>query len=185
MKRIILFSLLLIFAATSTLAQEVQLPYPSTTALSYEKNKIYYEGERISKRDCQAFLRLNAQEDIYRQYCSGLRMYNAGWGLMGIGLAIDAATIAYMGWGLYDWAKDYNPECPDMGPGLGFLFTGMIIGGAFLLFEAPAIPLLCVGKKRMQQSIDAYNISLPEPQTAKNYWSIQPTNNGIGLAYHF
>lgn len=185
MKRIALFSLLLIFSVSSTLAQEVQLPYLSATALSYEKNKIYYEGHQISKRDCQTILKLNAEQELYKQYRSGLRMYTAGWSLMGIGLAIDAATIAYMGWGLYDWAKDYNPECPGMGPVLGFLFTGMIIGGAFLLFEAPAIPLLCVGEKRMQQSIDAYNISLPEPQTAKNYWSIQPANNGIGLAYHF
>ena len=41
MKRIIFFALLLTFAATGTFAHEIQLPYPSTTALSYEKNKIY------------------------------------------------------------------------------------------------------------------------------------------------
>ena len=183
MKRIVLFSLLLIFAASSTLAQEVQLPYPSTTALSYEKNKIYYEGERISKRDCQAFLQLNAQEDIYRQYRSGLRMYNAGWGLLGTGLTLDAFAIGLtLGLGL---SFEQDPEHPTMGPGIVFLLVSLPVGVAGLACNIAGIPMVCVGKKRMQQSIDAYNISLPEPQTAKNYWSIQSSNNGIGLAYHF
>ena len=183
MKRIILFSLLLLFAATGTLAQEVQLPYPSTTALSYEKNKIYYEGERISKRDCQAFLRLNAQEGIYRQYRSGLRMYNAGWGLLGTGLTLDAFAIG-LTVGLYA-SFEQDPERPTMGPGLAIILISVPVGAAGLACNIAGIPLVCVGKKRMQQSFDAYNISLPEPQTAKNYWSIQPASNGIGLAYHF
>ena len=114
MKRIVLFSLLLIFATTSTLAQEVQLPYPSTTALSYEKHKIYCEGNHISKRDCQAFLQLNAQEDIYRQYRSGLRMYNAGWGLLGTGITLDALAIG-LTIGLCA-SFEQDPERPTMGP---------------------------------------------------------------------
>ena len=183
MKRIALFSLLLIFAASSTLAQEANLPYPSTTALAYEKNKIYYEGNHISKRDCQAFLRLNAQEDIYRQYRSGLRMYNAGWGLLGTGLTLDAFAIG-LTVGLYA-SFEQDPERPTMGPGLAIILISVPVGAAGLACNIAGIPLVCVGKKRMQQSIDAYNISLPEPQTAKNYWSIQPASNGIGLAYHF
>ena len=183
MKRIVLFSLLLIFATTSTLAQEVQLPYPSTTALSYEKHKIYCEGNHISKRDCQAFLQLNAQEDIYRQYRSGLRMYNAGWGLLGTGLTLDAFAIGFTV-GLFA-SFHYDPEFPTMGPGLAILLISVPVGAAGLACNIAGVPLVCVGKKRMQQSIDTYNISLPEPQTAKNYWSIQSSNNGIGLAYHF
>ena len=183
MKQIALFSLLLIFAASSTLAQELQLPYPSTTALSYEKNKIYYEGNPISKRDCQAFLQLNAQEDIYRQYRSGLRMYNAGWSLLGTGLTLDAFAIGFTV-GLFA-SFHYDPECPTMGPGLAILLISVPVGAAGLACNIAGVPLVCVGKKRMQQSIDAYNISLPEPQTAKNYWSIQSSNNGICLAYHF
>lgn len=183
MKRIVLFSLLLIFATTSTLAQEVQLPYPSTTALSYEKHKIYYEGNHISKRDCQAFLQLNAQEDIYRQYRSGLRMYNAGWGLLGTGLTLDAFAIG-LTIGLCA-SFEQDPERPTMGPTLSTLLIAVPVGAAGLACNIAGIPLVCIGKKRMQQSIDAYNISLPEPQTAQNYWSIQPSSNGIGLAYHF
>ena len=130
MKRIVLFSLLLIFAASSTLAQEANLPYPSTTALAYEKNKIYYEGNHISKRDCQAFLRLNAQEDIYRQYRSGLRMYNAGWGLLGTGLTLDAFAIG-LTVGLYA-SFEQDPERPTMGPGLAIILISVPVGAAGL-----------------------------------------------------
>ncbi len=183
MKPFALFGLLLIFAASNTIAQEVQLPYPATTALSYEKNKIYYEGNLISKRDCQAFLRQNAQEDIYRQYRSGLRMYNAGWGLLGTGLTLDAFAIGFTV-GLFA-SFHYDPECPTMGPGLAIMLISVPVGTVGLACNIAGIPLVCVAKKRMQKSIAAYNISLPEPQTAKNYWSLQPSSNGIGLAYHF
>ena len=183
MKRIVLFSLLLIFAIISTLAQEVRLPYPSTAALSYEKYKIYCEGNHISKRDCQAFLQLNAQEDIYRQYRSGLRMYNAGWGLLGTGITLDAFAIG-LTIGLCA-SFEQDSERPTMGPTLSILLIAVPVGAAGLACNIAGIPLVCVGKKRMQQSIEAYNISLPEPQTAQNYWSIQPSSNGIGLAYHF
>ena len=182
MKRIVLFALLLLFVATGTLAQEVQLPYPAATSLSYEKGKIYYNGERVSKRDCQTILKLNAEQDLYKRYRSGLRMYTAGWSLMGIGLATDAAALGL----ITAVAIEYSIHPPACGCGFGMavIFSGMMMGGA-LLFEIPAIPLLCVGKCYMRKSIDTYNISLSEPQTAQNYWSIQPTNNGIGLAFHF
>lgn len=189
MKRIIFFALLLTFAATGTFAQEIQLPYPSTTALSYEKNKIYYEGERISKKDCQTILKLNAQDDIYRQYRNGLRMYTAGWSLVGTGLALETSLLGLLVAISID-SKLSNSYDPEIGPTMSwgvfaFLLFGIPAGATGLACEIAGIPLLCVGQKRMQQSIDTYNISLPEPQTAKNYWSIQPSNNGIGLAYHF
>ena len=183
MKRIVLFSLLLIFAATSTLAQEVQLPYPSTTALSYEKNKIYYEGNHISKRDCQAFLLFNADEDIYNQFRKGRQMYSTGWGLLGTGLALDAFALGFTLGICLPFEQD--PERPTMGPMLAVMLVSIPVGAGGLAFTITGIPLVCVGQKRMQQSIEAYNVSLPEPQTAKNYWSIQPSSNGIGLAYHF
>ena len=78
-----------------------------------------------------------------------------------------------------------DPEQPTMGPGMVIMLISVPIAATGLACNIAGIPLVCVGKKRMQQSIDAYNISLPEPQTAQNYWSILPSGNGIGLAYHF
>jgi hypothetical protein len=185
MKRIVLFALLLLFIATGTLAQEVQLPYPAATSLSYEKGKIYYNGERVSKRDCQTILKLNAEQDLYKRYRSGLRMYAAGWSMLGVGLAVDAAFVTYSTIAIYYWTQSYDPQRPTMGPAM-LLFIGAATAlPVFVFLEVPAIPLICVGKKRMRESIAAYNISLSESPTAQNYWSIQPTTNGIGLVYNF
>ena len=107
--------MLLLFAASSTLAQEVQLPYPSTTALSYEKSKIYYGGEHISKKDCQTILKLNAQDDIYRQYRNGLRMYTAGWSLVGTGLALETSLLGLLVAVSID-SKLSNSYDPEIGP---------------------------------------------------------------------
>jgi hypothetical protein len=182
MKRIVLFALLLLFIATGTLAQEVQLPYPSATSLSYEKGKIYYNGERVSKRDCQTILKLNAEQDLYKRYRSGLRMYTTGWSLVGTGLALDAATIAFFA-PMLGYCPD--PERPTMGPMLAILLIGVPMVTGALALEITGVPLICVGKKRMRESIAAYNISLSESPTVQNYWSIQPTTNGIGLVYNF
>lgn len=185
MKRSILFSLLLVFVASSLVAQEVQLPYPGVTALSHEKSKFYHNGEHISKRDCQTFLKLNAEQDIYNQYKSGLQMYQAGWSLMGIGLAVDAAFLTYSAVGIYYWAKTYDPERPTMGPGVLVLLGVVTVLPAFILFELPAIPLICVGIKRMKNSIDTYNIRQRQAESANRFWRIQPTINGVGLTYNF
>lgn len=183
MKRAVLFSLLLVFGVSSIIAQEVRLPYPGTTALVYEKNKVYYDGEQISKRDCQAYLRLFAQEDIYRQYRNGLRMYTAGWSLLGIGLAADVFAISFSASLMGSFTQD--PDAPTMGPILPIMLIGVPVMAGGLAFTITSIPLICVGKKRMRQSLDAYNITLADPETTKNYWSIQPSANGIGLAYNF
>lgn len=185
MKRFTLFGLLLLFVASSLVAQEVQLPYPGVTALSYEKSKFYHQGEHISKRDCQTFLKLNAEQDIYNQYKSGLQMYQAGWSLLGIGLAADAAVLGMiMGYAIDYHTSTHNPDQPDMGGGMVMLFSIMIAGSALAL-EIPAIPLICVGNKRMKQSIDAYNITQQPAESANNFWRIQPTSNGIGLTFNF
>lgn len=183
MKRFTLFGLLLLFVTSSLVAQEVQLPYPGVTALSYDKSKFYHQGEHISKRDCQTFLKLNAEQDIYNQYKSGLQMYQAGWSLVGIGLAVDAAVLGFSIGLLAGY--DPDPERPTMGP----MFAVLLIGGPMvagaLALEITGIPLICVGNKRMKQSIDAYNITQQPAESANNFWRIQPTRNGIGLTYNF
>ena len=101
---------------------------------------------------------------------------------MGIGLAADAAAIG-LTTAVY---IDYLMHPYDSGTGMVIaLLTSAMIMGTALIAETPAIPLICVGNKRMKNSINTYHISLPEPQTAKNYWTVQSNNNGIGLAYHF
>mgnify|MGYP006382776769 FL=1 len=45
------------------------------------------------------------------------------------------------------------------------------------------IPSLCVGYRRMHNSVNTYNVM--QKKDAYAYWSLQTSNNGIGIAYNF
>ncbi|MBR2935594.1 MAG: hypothetical protein IKB81_00765, partial [Paludibacteraceae bacterium] len=83
------FGIFMLMLLTCNMLAEDMI-YPSVTAspLSRKGNKYYYNGEKISQRDCQAYLLFNADEDIYNQFRKGRQMYSTGWGLLGTGLAL-------------------------------------------------------------------------------------------------
>lgn len=183
MKKIFgLFMLMLL--ACNMLAEDMIYPSVTASVLSREGNMFYSDGEKISRRDVQAYLKFNAEQDIYKQFRSGKQMYDAGWSLMGIGFAIDAAFITYSAIGIYYWAKDYNPEQPTMGPAALVFLLPVTVLPALVLFQVPAIPLICVGQKKMKNSFEAYNISLSSTHIQPEL-RLQANNNGIGLVCNF
>lgn len=54
--------------------------------------------------------------------------------------------------------------------------------GAFSIVAS--IPTISVGYAKMHNSVDVYNVACTTAQV-RPYWSIQTSNNGIGLAYNF
>ena len=176
----------LILMVGHVMAQDVICPSIGSSVLSREGNKFYCDGEKMSRRDVQAYLKFNAEQDIYKQFRSGRQMYQAGWGLMGVGFSIEAAIISYTAWCWYDWAKSYDPNDPtmDMGPGVMLFFGAATILPTFVLFQVPAIPLICVGKSKMRKSFDAYNISSPQTSFQPEL-RLQTNNNGVGLVCSF
>ena len=182
MKKIFgLFMLMLL--ACNVLAEDMIYPSVTASVLSREGNKFYSDGEKISRRDVQVYLKFNAEQDIYKQFRSGKQMYDAGWSLMGIGLGFDAAAVGLITAVYIDrQLHSHEGEC-GCGVGFAFLFSGaMVVGG--LVFEVPAIPLICVGKSKMRKSFDAYNISLPQTSFQPEL-RLQTNNNGIGLVCAF
>ena len=173
----------LILMVGHVMAQDVIYPTVGSHVLSREGNKFYCDGEKISRRDVQAYIKFNADQDIYKQFRSGKQMYDAGWSLMGIGLGLDAAAVGLITAVYIDrQLHSHEGEC-GCGVGLAFLFSGaMVVGG--LVFEVPAIPLICVGKSKMRKSFDAYNISLPQAGFQPEL-RLQTNNNGIGLVCAF
>ena len=174
----------LILMVGHVMAQDVICPTTiGSSVLSREGSKYYYDGERVSHRDMQAYLKFNAEQDIYKQFRSGKQMYDAGWSLMGIGLGFDAAAVGLITAVYIDrQLHSHGVKC-GCGVGLAFLFSGaMVVGG--LVFEVPAIPLICVGKSKMRKSFDAYNISLPQASFQPEL-RLQTNNNGIGLVCNF
>ena len=46
-------------------------------------------------------------------------------------------------------------------------------------------PLIVVGRKKMYQSVDLYNVTCRKRAQVQPYWSIQTSNNGLGFAVNF
>ena len=179
MKKI--FGLFMLMWLTCNVFAEEIYPSLSPSVLSRDKNKFYYNGERISQRDVQAYLKFNADQDIYKRFRSGRQMYQAGWGLMGIGLTADAiAATVVSGVLIYSAVNGYEMN------GLSASVLG--VGGVMAIYVLPlqltAIPLICVGKSKMRKSFDAYNISSPQTSFQPEL-RLQTNNNGIGLVCAF
>ena len=179
MKKI--FGLFMLMWLTCNVFAEEIYPSLSPSVLSRDKNKFYYNGERISQRDVQAYLKFNADQDIYKRFRSGRQMYQAGWGLMGIGLTADAiAATVVSGVLIYSAVNGYEMN------GLSASVLG--VGGVMAIYVLPlqltAIPLICVGKSKMRKSFDAYNISLSQASFQPEL-RLQTNNNGIGLVCAF
>ena len=173
---------LLVLLASHIMAQDVISPTVGSHVLSREGNKFYCDGEKISRRDVQAYIKFNADQDIYKQFRSGRQMYNTGWGLLGTGLALDAFAIGFT----LGLCASYHPDPdrPTMGPGLALLLISTPIAAGGLAFTITGIPLVCVGQNKMKKSFDAYNISLPQTSFQPEL-RLQANNNGIGLVCSF
>lgn len=177
-KVVVLFMLLLV--ASGMMAQEV-VSNVGASVLLRSNDKFYCNGEKMSYKDCQAYLALYAEQDIYNQFSSGRRMYNTGWGLLGTGLALDAVAL---GSAIGFLSYEMDPERPTMGPGAAiFLFTIPIAVGG-LAFTITGIPLVCVGKNKMKNSVDAYNVA-SHMANLQPKLGVQVTCNGIGLVCTF
>ena len=179
MKKI--FGLFMLMWLTCNVFAEEIYPSLSPSVLSRDKNKFYYNGERISQRDVQAYLKFNADQDIYKRFRSGRQMYQAGWGLMGIGLTADAiAATVVSGVLIYSAVNGYEMN------GLSASVLG--VGGVMAIYVLPlqltAIPLICVGKSKMRKSFDAYNISSPQTSFQPEL-RLRANNNGVGLVCAF
>ena len=179
MKKI--FGLFMLMLLTCNVFAEEIYPSLSPSVLSRDKNKFYYNGERISQRDVQAYLKFNADQDIYKRFRSGRQMYQAGWGLMGIGLTADAiAATVVSGVLIYSAVNGYEMN--------GLSASVLRVGGVMAIYVLPlqltAIPLICVGKSKMRKSFDAYNISLSQANFQPEL-RLQTNNNGIGLVCAF
>ena len=179
MKKI--FGLFMLMLLTCNVFAEEIYPSLSPSVLSRDKNKFYYNGERISQRDVQAYLKFNADQDIYKRFRICRQMYQAGWGLMGIGLTADAIAVTVVsGVLIYSAVNGYEMN--------GLSASVLRVGGVMAIYVLPlqltAIPLICVGKSKMRKSFDAYNISLSQANFQPEL-RLQTNNNGIGLVCAF
>ena len=165
MKKIVCLMMLLVVATTAITAQN-----NNATLLQPAGSYIYYGDQAFNLKECVDFLSTRHQP-AYETFQSGYKCYQAGWGLLGAGLGMDLIGSLVIAFG------------PEEGNDAMFYsgITCLGVGAAAIL---ASIPTIFIGYARLNDGIDTFNMS-QATSTPQAYWTIQSSQNGIGLALHF
>lgn len=176
MKKIILSILVVAISFTIAQAQVVGAPSAERTPLVEQAGSYFFCGDRVmTKKQYGNFLSTRCTP-AYEEFQRGYRCYQVGWGLIGAGLAVDLV-------GSIVWAL--APEVTPDGKTSPLTIAGgtlVIAGGCAIL---AALPTVFIGYARMDNSVDIYNVSQRTASNTPAYWTIQGSQNGIGIAYNF
>ena len=172
MKKIVFFMMMVVMATTAITAQEIPTAVAgnNATLLQWTGSNFYYGSQVMNKQECADFLAAR-HKPAYETFQSGFQCYKAGWGLLSAGLAVDLAGSLLLA---------FRPE-----EGSDAMFTAgasCIIAGGLAVIAS--LPTIYIGYVRLERGVDMFNVSqvTVAPQA---YWTIQGSQNGIGLALHF
>lgn len=170
MKKIVFVMTMLVMAATALTAQEVAtLGGNNATLLQPAGSYIFYGDQVMNKKECAEFLSTRNQP-AYEKFQSGLNCVKGGWWTLGAGLAVDLAgslLVAFVPEGGNDAMSWAGISC-------------IVAGGLAVI---ASIPTIYIGYGRMDNAIDMFNVS--QATTPRAYWTVQGSENGVGLALHF
>lgn len=142
---------------------------PSISYVSRSGNTYYYEGKKMKGASYERFLEKNCAT-AYDLYQNGEIIASAGWTLFACGLGFDiGSTIGAL---ILSNAKVGSSPA---------IIAFSVIGACC---EIACIPTLCVGYARKHKSADIFNTTCAK-KTSQTYWSINASQNGIGIAYNF
>ncbi|MBQ5387849.1 MAG: hypothetical protein IIU55_02060 [Paludibacteraceae bacterium] len=166
MKKIVFLMMLALMASTAIKAQN-----NNATLLQPAGSYIYYGDQAFNLKQCVDFLATSNHQSAYETFQSGYKCYQAGWGLFGAGLGMDLIGSLIIAFG----PKEGNDA---------MFYSGMsclCVGAAAVL---ASIPTIFIGYARLNNGIDMFNHA-QAGATPQAYWTIQGSQNGIGLALHF
>ncbi len=168
----ILFLLMLVVATTAIKAQEVttSVNTGNATLLQPAGSYIYYGDQVFKLKQCIDFLSTRHQP-AYETFKSGYKCYQAGWGLFGAGLGVDLIGSIIIACG------------PEEG-NAAMLYSGLTCLGLGAAAILASVPTVFVGYARLNRGIDQFNMA-QAAATSQAYWTVQGSENGIGLALHF
>ena len=159
----------------------------------------YYAGkeEMKGKQVLEFYAQQNCQE-AYNQFKTGRNCYISGWTLLGAGAGMTVIGLGCVIGGVVNTlggamgAMGDAVQGGDGEGGIGRMNSGKstTIAGAVLIGIGAAAqiacgPLIVVGRKKMYQSVDLYNVTCRKRAQVQPYWSIQTSNNGLGFAVNF
>lgn len=151
-------------------------PNTSIMLLRYG-NKYYYDryALNMNKKETLAWLESQNCSAAYKQFRSGYITSNVGWGMIASGFALEIIGAACYRTKLVREDNVYHTYTYPEGPAL--ITIGSIVTIA-------SIPTIAVGYSKMHKAVHTYNACNIMGQT-RPYWTIQASNNGLGIAYNF
>lgn len=132
-----------------------KINYNNQTSYVIRTGNRYYYNGTEMRGDVYANFLKNNCADAYNQYKHGKGISAIGWILLGAGVGLD----------------------------IGFAWWAPYAGYIALACEIACIPTLIVGYTQMHRSAEVYNSSCIINSQA--YWSINASQNGIGIALNF
>ena len=168
MKRVFLFLMLCVLTFVGTNAQNVN----ADSNLLQRHHCHYMLGDvTMNQTEYMSFLHSNCLP-AYQEFLSGYKLSQTGWAVFGCGMGLTTFGAILL---------VLNPKNSDgsimHATGISFLVSGT--SATWLV----GIPSLCVGYRRMHNSVNTYNVM--QKKDAYAYWSLQTSNNGVGIAYNF
>lgn len=131
--------------------------------VSRNGNTYYYDGRAMNESSYSTFLQNNCPA-AYDMFNSGNNIAFAGWIFFSVGVGADLGSL------------------------IGYLIAGRTAANtAFGIIglgcEIACIPTLIVGYNKKHRSADIFNTNCSRRDMT--YWSINASQNGIGIAYNF
>lgn len=160
--------------------------------LDTEKGQYYLDGNPISNKEVEEFLRLNDPE-AWQSYKVGNPMWISGWCVLGAGAVLSTVGMGYLVCGIgYTTgsifailltAGQYEPDSEMINH---LMVTGGALSIAGGVLTATSIPLIVVGGIKKFSAHNIYNDNCqkqhPQPQLEL---TLQASSNGLGLALRF
>ena len=161
----IYFLIVFVVAAVAIHAQNT-----NATLLQPAGSYLYYGDQVMNKKECMEFLSTRNQP-AYETFKSGYKCPEAGWGFFCAGVGVDVVVTVLMTIGL----EGKNDA-------MFFSGAGCVIAGGLAVLAS--IPTIFIGYARLNRGIDMFNMS-QAAATSQAYWTIQGSQDGLGLALHF
>jgi len=159
----------------------------------------YFAGnEKMKRMQMEEWYAKQNCEQARDQFKKGNQMFMAGWTLMAFGTAFEIIGLGCtFGWvgksvdrvvdDITDTAsgKPTSKRSEKISPKDPMLLAG----ASFMAIGLPCViacgPLTKVGKKKMYGSVDVYNVTCRKRAWVQPTWSVQSSQNGLGMAINF
>jgi hypothetical protein len=165
MKKVLFLMMLSVMVSTVVNAQN-----NNATLLQPADSYFYYGDQVMNKKQCVEFLSTRHQP-AYETFQNGYKCYQAGWGLFGAGLGVNLIGSIIIACG------------PEEG-NAAMLYSGLTCLGLGAAAILASVPTVFIGYARLNKGVDMFNRS-QAAATTQAYWTIQGSENGLGLALHF